>query len=112
MRKGVTIVLRRTNKSPLCPVSALLSYLVVRKLTPGPIFTWDNGQLLARAHFVEVKKALQLVRADASDFNGHSFWIGAASTAAANGMEDSLIKPWGDGTAMHIKDTLRSLGRN
>ena len=93
LRKGVIIVLR-TNKSPLCPVSALLCYLVVRRLTPGPLITWDSGQVFFnRAHFVEkVKKALQLVRADASDFNGQSFWIGAASTAAANGMEDNLIK--------------------
>ena len=95
LRKGVTIVLGRTNKSPLCPVSALLSYLTARGLTPCPLFTWDSGKFLTRAHFVEVKKALQLVGADASDFNGHSFRIGAASTAAANGMEDSLIKTLG-----------------
>ena len=93
LRKGVTVVLGKTNKSPLCPVSALLSYLVVRGTAPGPVFIWENGQFLTRAHFVEeVKKALQLAGADASDFNGHSFRIGAASTAAANGMEDSLIK--------------------
>ena len=92
LRKDVTIVLGRTNRSPLCPVSALLSYLVVRGMAPGPLFIWDNGHFLTRAHFVaEVKKALELAGADASDFNGHSFRIRAASTAAANGMEDSLI---------------------
>ena len=32
LRKGVTIVLGRTNMSSLCPVSALLSYLVVRRV--------------------------------------------------------------------------------
>ena len=64
----------------------------MRGLTPGPLFIWDSGKFLTRAHFVEVKKALQLVGADTSDFNGHSFRIGAASTAAANSMEDSLIK--------------------
>lgn len=96
LRKGVTIVLGRTNRSPLCPVSALLSYLVVRGMAPGPLFIWDNGHFLTRTHFVaEVKKALELAGADASDFNGHSFRIGTASTAAANGMEDSLIKTLG-----------------
>ena len=39
---------------------------------------------------VEIKSALELLGVDASDFNGHSFRIGAAFTAAANGMEDSL----------------------
>ena len=96
LRKGITIVLGRTNKTPLCPVSALLSYLVVRGMAPGPLFVWGDGQFLTRAHFVkEVKQALELVGADASNFNGHSFRIGAASTAAANGMEDSVIKTLG-----------------
>ena len=43
----------------------------------------------------EVKKALEITGADASEFNGLSFRIGVASTAAANGMEDSLIKTLG-----------------
>ena len=85
LRKGVTVALRKTNKSLLCSVSALLSYLVVRGTAPGPSFIWANGQFLTRAHFVEeVKKALQLSGTDASDFNGHSFRIGAASTAVAD----------------------------
>ena len=43
LRKGVTVALGKTNKSPLCPVSALLSYLVVRGTAPGPLFIWANG---------------------------------------------------------------------
>ena len=43
----------------------------------------------------EIKGALELLGVDASDFNGHSFRIGVASTAATNGMEDSLIKTLG-----------------
>ena len=82
------IVLGRTNRSPLRPVSALLSYLVVRGMAPGPLFIWDNGHFLTRAHFVaEVEKVLELAGADASDFNGHSFRIGVASTGAANGRQ-------------------------
>ena len=60
----------------------------------SPLFIWDNGHFLTRAHFVaEVKKALEL--AGASNFNGHSFRIGVAFTAATNGMEDSLVKTLG-----------------
>lgn len=96
LRRGVTIVLGRTNKVPLCPVSALLNYLVARGKAPGPLFIWSSGQFLTRAHFVvEVQKALELSGVDSSDFNGHSFRIGAATTAAAKGFEDSLIRTLG-----------------
>ena len=65
---------------------------MVRGTAPGLLFISANGQFLTRAHFVEeVKKALQLAETDASDFNGHSFRIGAASTAAANSMEDKIL---------------------
>ena len=96
LKRGVTIVLGRTNKVPLCPVSALLNYLVARGKAPGPLFIWSSGRYLTRAHFVaEVQKALELSGVDSSDFNGHSFRIGAATTAAANGFEDSLIRTLG-----------------
>ena len=68
----------------------------MRGTAPGPLFIWDNGHFLTRAQFVsEVKQALEIAGADASDFNGHTYRIGAASMAAANGMEDSLIKTLG-----------------
>ena len=51
-------------------------------MAPGPLFIWSNGHFLMRAHFVlEVKKALELASMEASDFNGHSLRIGAASKA-------------------------------
>lgn len=96
LRQGVSIVLGRTDQPPLCPVSAILSYLVVRGKTAGPLFVCENGHFLTRAHFVlEVRKALELAGVNTSEFNGHSFRIGAASAAAARGMEDSLIKTLG-----------------
>ena len=60
LRKGVSIVLGKTDQPPLCPVSAILSYLVVRGKAAGPLFVCENGHFLTRAHFVlEVKKALE-----------------------------------------------------
>ncbi len=55
-----------------------------------------NDQFLTWENFVaEVRKALEVAGSDASDFNGHSFRIGAATTAASRRMEDSMIKTLG-----------------
>jgi len=44
---------------------------------------------------VAVREALQKAGVDQSRYCGHSFRIGAATTAAAKGMEDSIIKTLG-----------------
>ena len=96
LRQGVTIVLGRSEQFPLCPLSAMLSYLVVRGRSTGPLFTWKDGVFLTRENFVAaVQKALEAAGMEALDFNGHSFRIGAATTAAARGMEDSMLKTLG-----------------
>ena len=54
---------------------------------------WKDGLFLTRANFVAgVKKACETAGLDAAEFNGHSFRIGAASTAASRGMEDCKIR--------------------
>ena len=42
-----------------------------------------------------LKEVLQVDGVDQSKYSGHSFRIGAATTAAARGMEDSIIKTLG-----------------
>ena len=42
-----------------------------------------------------VKEGLQRAGIDSSKYNGHSFRIDAATTAAAKGIEDSIIKTLG-----------------
>ena len=65
----------------------------MRGKTAGPLFIWKSGLFLTRENFVaEVRRALEAAGLEASDFNGHSFRIGAATTAASRGMEDSMIK--------------------
>ena len=96
LRLGVTIVLGKSEKPPLCPLTAMLSYLVVRGKVEGPLFMWKDGRFLTRADFVAaVKKAGEAAGLDAAEFNGHSFRIGAATTAASKGMEDCMIKTLG-----------------
>ncbi len=77
----------------LCPVTAVLAYMVVRGKAPGPLFCWDDGRYLTRENFVAaIREALTMAGIKATDYAGHSFRIGAATTAARQGIQDSLIK--------------------
>ena len=94
-RKGVKIVLGKTGRE-LCPVKALLDFLEVRGMDSGPLFRLSDGQPLTRPRFVEeVRRALLKANLPARDFAGHSFRIGAATTASAAGVEDSTIQALG-----------------
>ena len=94
-REGVSVYLGRT-KSDLCPVSAILFYMVRRGTAPGPFFRFSDGRCLTRDLFVSgVKLALQAAGVESSKYAGHSFRIGAATTAALCGLQDSLIKTLG-----------------
>ena len=94
-RKGVQIYLGRTD-SDLCPVAATLNYMVRRGNDSGPFFRYSRSRFLTRERFVsEVRRALAAAGIDSSKYAGHSFRIGAASTAARCGLQDSLIKTLG-----------------
>ena len=94
-RLGVSVYIGKTA-SGMCPVAAILAYSVQWGNTPGPFFRFDDGRNLTRARFVEaVRKALLAAGINADRYSGHSFRIGAATTAAAKGVPDSLIKTLG-----------------
>ena len=94
-RRGISLYLGKTS-SDLCPVMALLNYLVARGKKEGPLFMFSDGRHLTRQRLVEaVRQALVMAGLDASKYCGHSFRIGAATTAAERGMEDSIIKTLG-----------------
>ena len=89
--KGVKVILGRTSHD-LCPVAAVLDYLGSRGSDAWPLFRWSDGRLLTRTHFVEEVRIAYL---PAKNFAGHSFCIGAATTAVAAGVEDSTIQALG-----------------
>ena len=96
--KGAYIYLSRTNND-LYPVAALLAYIAVRGQDPGPLFRLADGSPLLKEQFVRsVREALLTLGYNGASYAGHSFRIGAATIAAAGGVEDSMLGRWSSDT--------------
>lgn len=88
----MTVHIGRTGDH-LCPVTAVLAYMIQRGSQPGPLFCWEDGRYLTREGFVTgVREALSAAGVEVKGYSGHSFRIGAA---AQRGVQDSLIKTLG-----------------
>ena len=121
-RREVKIILGRTG-GELCPVAALLRYLELRGRDPGPLFCWADHTPMTRTRLVqEVRRALRWAGLPEKDFAGHSFRIGAATTASAAGVEDSTIQALGRWKSsaflryiradpLHLAEVARSIAR-
>ena len=95
-RRGVSFYLGRTN-TEILPVAAILAQWGEK----GPFFTFEDGRMLTRERFVGViRKVLTKLGMDCSPYVRHNFHIGAATTAARNGVQDSLIRT--DGRVQHM----------
>lgn len=94
-RQEVTLYLGRTSTT-LRPVEGVLPYLVVRGNRPGLLFICEDGKMITRqlfsTFFDTVLGELQLEK---SQFNTHSFHIGAATSAKEAGITDTYIKMTG-----------------
>ena len=92
MGQGVDVVLGRTGL-PLCPVAALVGYIALRGSRPGPFFLTSAGVPTTKPEFIKVfRQTLSAVGYPAEEYAGHSFRIGAATSAALAGVEDSTIQ--------------------
>ena len=106
-REGVTIFVGKTDTA-LCPVAALLTFLVMRGPGDGPLFRFKNGQALTRSRLVtEVRKCLQQAGLKSEDYVGHSFRIGAATTATACGVPVDVIMTLGRWKSSAYKQYVR-----
>ena len=71
------------NSRPLCSAS-------------GPLFTYVSGELLTREKLIrETRVLIRKGGLDSREFAGHSFRIGAATTAASANLPPWLIKVLG-----------------
>jgi integrase len=94
LEKGTQIHIQRIANMPeVCPVRAMTDYLGARgKGEDETLFIHIGGLPLTRYQFQAVlKKAARVLGWDLSRFSSHSFRIGAATTAAANGVSNSTI---------------------
>ena len=83
-------------ESPLCPVTAILKYIELRGDSPGPFFIDSSHKALSKQRFVKhIRETLNSIGLQQDQYAGHSFRIGAATTAAAAGVQDSTIQTLG-----------------
>lgn len=97
-RTGVNIHIFESTE--LQPVHCMSQYVELRvkqgALSSSPLFIDSNGAPLNRNKFIEFfRHALASLGIDDFKYSGHSFRIGAATSAAAAGVEDHLIQTLG-----------------
>ena len=99
-KQGSHIRLAPSGHQYLCPVQALSQYLETRRqchLSQSThLFAWSCGTPMSRSALNNcIKWLAALSGINASLYATHSFRIGAATTAAAAGLPDSVIKIMG-----------------
>ncbi|MGH0166014.1 UNVERIFIED_CONTAM: hypothetical protein FKN15_049976 [Acipenser sinensis] len=97
--------------SPLCPSSALTKYLTIRNscLPSDPLFI-DSLRIVITRHWFASHLNTLLSRSGLSPqfYSPHSFRIGAATSAAHNGINQHLIKPMGCWSSSAVEAYIRS----
>ena len=92
---GANILVGSTD-SELCPVRAILDYIAVRGTQLGAFFLSSSQRPVAKPWFIEeLRRILNAIGLPQQQYAGHSFRIGAATTAAMVGVEDSMIQTLG-----------------
>lgn len=94
-RKGMQVVVGRTDNE-LCPLAAVLHYVAIRGPSQGPLFKFKDNKYLTKQNFTtHIRDALATLGYTGAHYAGHSFRIGAATTAAKANLEDSVIRTLG-----------------
>lgn len=95
-RRPISVVLDCATGPEFCPVN----YLQRHCSMPGPALgalsvCFSDDLPVKTSHFTQqLRQALTFCGLDSSQYKSHSFRIGAASSAADNGLSDSPPRPW------------------
>ena len=92
----VSLVISNIKGSLFCPVQHMKSYLLLRGASSGPLYCFPNGSPISRSFFNQhLHKSLIWAGLSTSLYKGHSFRIGAATTAAIMGVSGDDIQRMG-----------------
>ena len=95
-RSGASIRLMPSGEKSLCPVEALGALKRRCTASSGPLRTFSDGTIPTRQRLnVLIKMLATRSGTQLACYSSHSFWIGAASAAAAAGMPDWEIQALG-----------------
>lgn len=107
---GVTVMVGCTGTS-VCAVCAMAEYLTVSQQSNihEPLFRWQDGTFLTRTTFVrETKKLVAILGLDSSQYSGHSYRIGGATSAALAGFSPIELKLLGRWTSEAYEGYIRT----
>lgn len=107
MGNATTLHISRQPNADTCPVSWVLKFLRLRPDSGSPLlFTHMDDKATSRYQFnCMLQKTLQF-NGIQGHFRPHSFRIGRATDLAKQGVLESEIKPWADGSQGLFKITL------
>lgn len=85
-----------TNQSEMCPVLTLQAYFIFFKHTAGPLFQFaDNSPVTDKFVSVNLQNAVRFIGLNPTQYKGHSFRIGAATQAIAQGHSEQYVQKLG-----------------
>lgn len=91
--RGVYVTLFKVLPETVCPVLAVQRFAQFRKGVQGTFLQHEDGSSLSRFQFVAIfKRCLLTVGMPASQYNTHSFRVGAATEASRWGLSPEIVK--------------------
>jgi len=102
------LVKENQQQLAICPVKALWEYCKVRGQMDGPLFCFLDGTPISRRFFTQkMQLSLNWANCSPKDYKGHSFRIGAATSAASMGISEQQIQVMGRWRSEAFKKYIR-----
>ncbi len=97
LRQGVDVYLFKTDVQSLCPVTAVLSFVTMRRsrgaVPTDPFYEMEDNLPLTRTKLVALMHTvMERAGVNPSGYSGHSFRKGAATSSHVKKLDDSVIR--------------------